>query len=660
MFRKTQAASAAILVASAAMIPHAVWAQNQQPPAKALEITLSPYRIPTATQRSGSAVTVINAIEIERSNPATLSDVLRQVPGLSVTQAGGPGQASSILIRGANAGQTLVLLDGVRINDPSGPSGEFDASMIAPAIIERIEVLRGPQSALYGSDAMGGVVHIITKKGRGAPVASIRTEAGSYGTMSTIGSFAGAQGAWSYAFSGMAQRIEGFSNYGYRIGRIERSMRPLEKDATTRYGGLGRIGYDPGTGFRFDIGVVSTHTRAEYDSAFGTHPDTPNVGTRRFYQVHAKAELDTLGDRFTHSLQIFANRSDRVFFSRDFFGTLATPGNAFETRNGFTGDRYGAEYQGRLKLDAFGSLMLGTRFERERAHSNSQNIAPVPGPRRQDFVGQQDTMSLFGLWQLPVGERLLLSLAGRHDKPSDSRSFNTWRATAAYSLNESGTKLRTSLGTGGKAPSLFQRFSPLYGTATLRPEESLGADAAIEQSLFNGRLTLSAGVFANRFRDMIDFQSNPAVCRAGQNFGCYVNVARASTSGIELAGRAVIFEDYLTLSGTYTYLHAKDRATNLTLARRPQHSGRVALDITPFAGFLISPSVQMFGERFSSANERNRLAPYARFDIYSEYALNKTFKLHARIENITNARYQDVYNYGTPGRAFYGGVTATW
>jgi vitamin B12 transporter len=134
----------------------------------------------------------------------------------------------------------------------------------------------------------------------------------------------------------------------------------------------------------------------------------------------------------------------------------------------------------------------------------------------------------------------------------------------------------------------------------------------------------------------------------------------SSTSGVELSARAVIIEDYLSLAGNYTYLHAKDRSTNLTLARRPQHSGRVSMQITPFVGFLIEPSVQMFGERFSSANERNKLAPYARFDIYSEYALNKTFKLHARVENITNARYQEVYNYGTAGRAFYGGVTATW
>lgn len=660
MSGQPQVASAALMAACAVLTPVAVSAQTSNTPPNTLEITLSPYRIPTAIQRSGSAVTVIPATEIERSNPATLSDVLRQVPGLSVTQAGGPGQASSVLIRGANAGQTLVLLDGVRINDPSGPSGEFDASMIAPGIIERIEVLRGPQSALYGSDAIGGVVHIITKKGRGAPTASIRTEAGSYGTMSTIGSFAGSNGAWSYAFSGMAQRIEGFSNYGYRIGRIERARPPLEKDATTRFGGLGRIGYNPGTGFRFDLGVVATHTRAEYDSAFGNHPDTPNVGTRRFYQLHARAELDTFSDRFTHSLQIFVNRSERAFFSRDYYGPIGAPGPAFESRNGFIGDRYGAEYQGRLKLNAFGSLMLGARLERERAHSNSQNIAPFPTPRVQDFIGQQDTSSLFGLWQLPVGERLLLSFAGRYDNVSDSRSFMTWRTTAAYSIPETGTRLRASLGTGGKAPSLFQRFSPLYGTASLRPEESIGADAGIDQSLLNGRLTLSVGVFANRFKDLIDFQFNPALCRAGQPFGCYVNVARASTSGIELSGKAILMEGYLTLSGSYTYLQAKDKSTNLSLARRPQHSGRIAVQITPFAGLLIEPSVQMFGERFSSANERNRLAPYARFDIYSEYALDKTFKLHARVENITNARYQDVYNYGTPGRAFYGGVSATW
>ncbi|MGL5446437.1 MAG: TonB-dependent receptor plug domain-containing protein [Rhabdaerophilum sp.] len=652
MFRNMQAAFAAIAVASAASSPFAALAQGTNSAPKPLEITLSPYRIPTAIQRSGSAVTVINAQEIERSSPATLTDVLRTVPGLSVTQAGGPGQASSILIRGANAGQTLVLLDGVRINDPSGPSGEFDASMIAPAIIERIEVLRGPQSALYGSDAMGGVVHIITKKGRGAPTASIRTEAGSYGTVSTIGSFSGANGAWSYAFSGMAQRIEGFSTYGYRVGRMAPSLRrPLEKDATTRFGGLGRIGYDPGTGFRFDIGVVSTHTRAEYDAAFGNPPDTASVGTRRFYQVHAKAELDTFGDRFTHSLQIFANRSDRVFRSFSSFGNDWSQ---------FVGDRYGAEYQGRLKLDAFGSLMLGARFEREKAYSDSQNLPPFPGPRVRGFTGEQDTASLFSLWQLPVGERLLLSFAGRYDKVSDSRSFLTWRTTASYSLNESGTRLRASLGTGGKAPSLFQRFSPQYGRANLRPEDSVGADAGIDQSLFNGRLTLSAGVFANRFKDLIDFQSGPGICRANQPFGCYVNVARASTSGVELSGKAILMEDYLTLSGTYTYLQAKDKRTNLTLARRAPHSGRVAMQITPWAGFLIEPSVQMFGERFSSNGERDLLKPYARFDIYSEYALNKTFKLHARVENITNARYEDIRNYGTPGRAFYGGLTATW
>ena len=193
MNRILQAALAASLsvtlnpsIASAQVRP-----EEALPDGKPLEVTVTANRLPTSIQRTGSAVTVVRAEEIQRTNPASLVDALRSVPGLDTTETGGPGGTTSIRLRGANAGQTLVLLDGVRINDPGQASGEFEASMIAPALIDRIEVLRGPQSALYGSDAIGGVVNIITKKGRGAPIFSLRTEAGSYGTIGTIGSMAG-------------------------------------------------------------------------------------------------------------------------------------------------------------------------------------------------------------------------------------------------------------------------------------------------------------------------------------------------------------------------------------------------------------------------------------------------------------------------------------
>ena len=622
---------------------------------KPLEVTVTANRLPTSIQRTGSAVTVVRAEEIQRTNPASLVDALRSVPGLDTTETGGPGGTTSIRLRGANAGQTLVLLDGVRINDPGQASGEFEASMIAPALIDRIEILRGPQSALYGSDAIGGVVNIITKKGRGAPIFSLRTEAGSYGTIGTIGSMAGSSGPWSYAFSGSAMRTEGFSRYGYRIGRLERTRGPFEADATTRFGGFGRIGYDPGNGFRFDIGVTATETRLEYD---GFSRDTPSISKRRFTQISAKAELDTFDNSLTHTIQLFANRSDRIF-SESNFSTVAGKLRETRVRSDFIGDRVGAEYQGVLRLKQFGSLIFGGRLERETADAFTENVLPTVGARARTLAAQQDTSSLFALWQLPIGERLTVSLGGRYDKVTDVDAFLTWRATAAYNIFETGTKLRASAGTGGKAPSLFQRFSPQYGTADLIPETSFGYDAGIDQTLWNGRATFSVTAFSNRFNNLINFEAGPR-CLPTQTFGCYVNVARAATSGVETSARVVLVEDWLSTTGTYTYLHAKDVSNNKTLARRAPHVGKFSFQITPVKGWLIEPSVTMVSGRFSSANETNRLAPYARLDLYSEYAINQTFKVHGRIENITDAKYQEVLNFGTTGRAFYAGLTATW
>jgi vitamin B12 transporter len=655
MSRTYPAAAAALVVACAANNVSSAKAQLSRE-AEPLEINITANRSPTAIQRTGSAVTVIRAEEITRTSSFSVADILKQVPGVDVSETGNPGSVGTIRVRGANAGQTLVLLDGIRINDPSGPSGEFDSSLIAPGIIDRIEVLRGPQSALYGSDAIGGVVNIITKKGQGAPSRSMRFEGGSYGSASVTGSVAGSSGPWSYAFSGLGQTSEGFSSYGYRIGRLEKTRGPFEKDGLRRLTGLGRIGYDPGTGFRFDLGFIASGKRSGYDAAFGAHPDTKSISNQRFGQFHARAELDSFDNRFTHSLQIFANRTERVL--KDSFLSGGPPPTNFRTDYEFWGNRFGAEYQGTLRLDQFGKLILGGRSEREVAASTNQDIGPFPGPRSKDFSGTQDTNSVFGLWQLPVGERLMLSFGTRLDQVSDSRSFATWRMTGAYNLPETGTKLRASAGTGAKSPTLYQRFSPLYGTRNLRPEDSLGLDVGIDQGFFNNRVTLSVTGFRNRFRDLIDFQF--AGCPPAQPFGCYFNVARAKTSGVELAAKVVAIEGWLSVSGSYTYLHAKDQRTNLTLARRAPHQGRIALQITPREGWLIEPSVMMSSNRFTSANELNPVKRYARFDVHTEYALNSTYKLHARFENITNARYEEVRDYGTTGRAFYGGVTATW
>lgn len=648
MLRSEHGASAPII----AFLWLALWPNSgrAQPAPTAVElpaIVVTADRTPEPIARSGSAISVVTREQIDTFSSTSLVDVLRSVPGLDITENGGPGATTVVRLRGANTGQTLVLIDGIRVNDPSSASGEFDFSTLMPTAIDRIEVLRGPQSALYGSDAIGGVVNILTRTGGGTPRFEARTEAGSYGTLNSSATASGALGPWSFAFSGGGQKSAGFSRYGYRIGRLESRFPRFEADGFDRYGGYGRLGYDAGEGVKLEIGILSVKTHAQYDAASGAFPDTPANTDRQFTQVFARGTAEQ--GPLTHSLKVYVNETDRSF--RDYsYRTNVLPQNTTGTGTEFRGDRIGTEYQGDLRAGPAGTVTFGGRFEGEKGTTFSTPLLPAAGIRRRTLDGEQNTRSLFALWQVPIGERLILSLGGRHDEVNDV-TFNTWRATAAYLIPETGTKLRASRGTGGKAPTLFQLFAPTFGNPDLTPERSIGWDAGIDQTLFDGRLTLSATVFGNRFSNLIDFNAATS---------SYFNVSRAESSGVEIEGVAILWPDFARLTGAYTCLHAKDLATNLTLARRPEHVGRIGLALNPLPNWLVEPRVTLVSERFSGNGETSRLAPYARFDIYSEYKIDQTWRVFVRAENLNNAHYEEILNYGTTGRAVYAGFNVTW
>ncbi|ETR76268.1 TonB-denpendent receptor [Afipia sp. P52-10] len=641
-----------LLAAALCCIPLAV--ANERASAQSTqtlsEVVVTADRTPSPLERTGSAISVVDGATLATTNSASLVDALRSVPGIDVSETGGPGGTTSVRLRGANTGQTLVLIDGVRANDPSNASGDFDFSMFAPGSIERIEVLRGPQSALYGSDAIGGVVNIITRKGSGPARASATIEGGSYGTASGMGAISGSQGPWSYAVNGALQRSDGFSRYGYRIPSIEARFPNLERDGYGRIAGSARVGYDAGEGVRFDAGILSSYLKSDYDAATGAFPDTPSVSTRWFSQANARTAFDTFDGRWTHSLNVFANRNERSFDETTYRINML-PANTTRIISDFTGDRVGAEYQATLRMDQFGSLVYGAKAEHETAATFATNRSPVPGPRNATLDAKQDTRSLFALWQVPIGERLNVTAGGRVDDVANVARFATWRTTAAYAIHETGTKLRASAGTGAKAPTLFQLYAPIYGNPNLNPEESFGYDAGIDQSLFGGRLNVSLTGFANSFRDLIEFDT--ATSR-------YFNVARAETSGLEVAADVEIIPAYVHFKAAYTNLRAKDLRTNRTLARRPEHTARFAVSFTPTPNWLIEPRVVVVSDRFSNANEAGLLAAYARVDLYVDYRLESGWKVFARGENILNKRYQEVLNYGTTGPAVYAGVSGSW
>ncbi len=642
------AISAIVSISSLLISSHAAVAQSA---AEALpDLIVTADRIEESASRTGSSISVITRDTLETGNAGSLVDAFRSVPGLDITENGGPGGTASARIRGANTGQTLVTIDGIRVNDPTAASSDFDFSMFAPGALERIEVLKGPQSALYGSDAMGGVINLITRKARGPAETNLRSEVGSYGTASINGSLSGTSGPWSYSFVGGGQHSNGFSRYGYRIPAIESRFPNLERDGFDRLGGSARIGHDNGEGVRLESGVISTFTRTAYDAASGAFPDTPSNSTKLLTQVWGRISVDTLDDRLTHSLTLSDTRVERSFNDIS-YRTNTLPQNTTSTISDYYGDSLNAEYQGTLRMERFGTLVFGGKTQFETAETTLTKLLPVAVASVPQLIGKQDTRSAFALWSVPIGERLNITMSGRIDDVVDTASFGTWRATAAYTIAETGTKLRASAGTGAKAPTLYQLYAPTYGNTALQAEQSFGFDAGIDQSLFNGRVTLSLTGFGNTFSNMIEY--NAAAMR-------YFNVSRAKTEGVELASSINIIPGQVQLNTAYTWMQAQDLNTGLTLARRPEHLARFALAITPTAQWLIEPRLLYVSKRFNTANELNPLGSYVRLDLHSEYKIDDTWKVFARGENLTDVRYQEALNYGTTGRAGYAGISATW
>ncbi len=646
--RMIAASSAAVLAMSAQA------AQAQSSTQQLSEVVVTASRTAEPLSATGSAISVVSGETIATSNPGSLVDALRSVPGLDISENGGPGGTANVRLRGANTGQTLVMIDGIRVNDPTAASGDFEFAMFAPSAIDRIEVLRGPQSALYGSDAMGGVINIITKKGSGPAQFNVRTEAGSYGTVVTQGSVVGTSGPWSYAFTGGGQHSNGFSRYGYRIPSIEAKFPSLERDGFDRVGGSARIGYDAGEGIRLEAGTVQSFTRSAYDAATGTFPDTPASADRLLQTIYGRVGIDSFGGILTHNVTVSNTHTERSFTDYT-YRTNMLPQNTTVKTSDYWGNSLGAEYQANLKLGAFGTLIYGAKTQSETAQTFSTNVLPIAGLMTPLLAKQQDTNSTFALWSVPIGERLNVTLGGRVDDVVNVARFETWRATAAYNISETGTKLRASAGTGAKAPTLFQLYDSTYGSLNLTPETSFGYDAGIDQSLFNGRVVLSVTGFANDFKNLINFVSD-----ASRPLGYYTNVARAETSGLEVGATVDVLPGLVKFNAAYTYLHAVDLTTGLILARRPQNLARFAVTITPNDRWLIEPRITTVSKRYSSANEVGVVDAYTRVDLYSEYKLDANWKVFARGENILNERYQEVLNFGTTGPALYAGFNATW
>ena len=545
-------------------------------------------RIEEPLGQTGASVTIIPAAEVEKLGSKGLADVLRGVAGLDVDEAGGVGSVTEVRLRGSNPGETLVLIDGVRIGNPSSTDGSLDFGNLSAVDIERIEVLRGPQSALYGSDAMGGVINIITRKGGKTPHRSVTVEAGSYGTISTRATMSGGDDVWTYSLGVNALHTDGFPRYGYRIDRPitigdgVTPLPPLPADDPTNKGGHERaIFLSPLRGRHDRRRLLAVRQRGAFrqslrDDRIGDVFSHYNVSQTTVADGFVRATADSFGGLLRSQLTVFSNVTTSDIWETE--GCYDAFFNAFNCRSGYQGARTGAEYQGDLKLGAFGALTLGARTETETA-STSQS----PNPDDGSFTpirAQQTTNSVFAEHRLTLFDRLDLTLGGRVDAIESGQTFETWRATAAYRIDETGTKLRASVGTGDKAATLYQRFSQ-YGDPTF----GAGAELRFRRRDRPEALQRPRHRVGDGFRHPLSRPDRLRRCslvhaRADQGRRRLLLQRRPRRDqGRRTLGRRDPRSRRWRAKASYTYLDARDLETDTQLLQRPRNKGALSLDL---------------------------------------------------------------------------------
>jgi vitamin B12 transporter len=610
---------------------------NAQASTEADSPTALPTTVVTATrgatpaEQVGSAVTVITGEQIEKSQKTDVADLLRTVPGLDVVRSGGPGQQVSVFLRGTESNHVLVLIDGIEATDPSNPTNQFDFAGLAVDDIERIEVVRGPQSTLYGSDAIGGVIQIFTRRGAGAR-SRVQLETGRYGSHAARGGLHGGDAGLNYGVSFNLSETDGVSAFpdgdeddAYDNKTLAAYVSSRPTAASTLDFTLRRVEFET------DIDA--------YDSGTFQYGDDPDA------QLHTEQWLARLqggyallDGRWNQRLGLSWTDYDRS--SRN----GPAPVDTFPGESRFKGRKTKLDWVHDFRVDEVHQLSFGLETEKEKAKlSGNQN--PDTGT---DGIFLQD--------HIRISDAFFATVGLRRDRHDDFGSETTWRLAPVYLLRDSGTRLRASYGTGFKAPSLselFESFPPFFfANPDLKPERSKGWDLGVEQRLLDDRLQLELGYFRNDIEDLITV--DPVT------FSTLVNLNEATTKGYEL-GLRYQWSPALALGAGYTYTRAVDETSGQDLVRRPRKKANVHAD------WQVTPQLQLgltgryVGERddFDANFTPVEADSYTLFDAALAYTLDPRWTLLGRVENAFDEDYEEIPGFGTPGRALYAGVRFT-
>lgn len=579
------------------------------------DMVVSATRTPTRISQLGSSVTVITSKEIEAKQQTQVIDVLRNVPGLSVVQSGPKGAAVSIFMRGTANKHTLILVDGVEFRDASTPAAESNPSNLTTDNIERIEVVRGPQSVLYGSDAIGGVINIITKKGQKKPTGYVSVEAGSYSTKRGVagGSFGNDYVTASLTVSGT--ETDGFSTAREEDGNSE------DDGYENKSAGL-KINAIPSEilDLNFNLHLAESEYEmdgltydANWNSVFGDTLDTQNT------------------DEITGRLEgVFHFLNDR--WQMAVGGAYANVEREYDYEDGSEYDYEGEirkfDIQNTFFINEQNTLVAGIETEDETYDDGS--------------LDKRITNNAIYLQEQFVAGNFAVAAGIRYDEHDTFGGETTWRAAPSYTISATGTQIKASIGTGFKAPSLYQLYAEYYGTEDLKPEESIGYDIGVEQSFMDKQIIIGLSWFWNDIDNFIDWDNNSWT---------YQNIDEIRTQGIEstIAWHPC---DYFNMQLGYTYTDTEDDNGD-RLDRRPLHKGTADLNFYPTKHLQINFNAVYVSERDDDDEE---LDAYTLVNLAASYQVCKNVKVFGRIENLFDEEYEEVGGYGTADLSAYAGV----
>lgn len=599
-------------------------------PARTLEpVVVTGTVNPASVSQTPASVTVITREEIEERNASSVAELLQQVPGLYVDQPASRGGVTSVYIRGGDPNFTLVLIDGVKVNDPTNNrGGSFDFSTLSPDNIERIEIVRDPMSSLYGSDALSGVINIVTKKGEGKPSAFAEGSYGRYGQYGFLGGVSGAGEFYNYSLSGSylddGEQVEGSSfkspSFSARLGVLD--GRNFEMNSTVRYSHVESSSFPEDSGGP-EYAVLRSVDRRNIDQLLLgvdlAHEVLPWWEYRvelAYYNNKEKFSSPGVAPGVRDPFGIPPNSSDSDFKRYD-----ANFVNTFTIREG---------------------VVLAAGFEAEIEDGKSSGEIMLDGPVPSDFSLTRYILSPYAEFQLSAVENLYAVLGARLDFPEGFNHAFSPRAGLTYKIAATDTTLRANWGKGFKLPSFFSLSSPIVGNPGLVPEKSESLDVGVSQRVWSGKAGAQVNLYYNRFKNLVDFDEGPPPI--------LVNRSKVTVKGFEIIGDINPW-DPLTVSGSVTYADSNIQGTDEELRNRPKWFGGFSVEFRPDRSLSMVLDAVFTGKVNDSSIPTGDvvLDSYTTLDFTATWTPSPNLRVFLVVENLLNAGYEQYVGFPAPG-----------